>query len=70
MPKITKESYFDVQCKAQEEFESVEQAMQSNRPSENSMVEILNVNITNTKIKTIKEQQEANESKQQQKPQV
>ena len=44
--------------------------MQSNRPSENSMVEILNVNITNTKIKTIKEQQEANESKQQQKPQV
>ena len=51
MDKVTKESYFEVLCKAQEEFDNAEMAAQSNRPSENASVEILNVNVTNTKIK-------------------
>tara|TARA_Y100000114_G_scaffold157167_2_gene187684 strand:- start:7775 stop:7948 length:174 start_codon:yes stop_codon:yes gene_type:complete len=55
MSKVTKESYFEVLCKAQEEFDDAEAAALSNRPSENASVEVLNVNITNTKIKLNKE---------------
>ncbi len=69
MPKVEKESYFEVLCKAQEEFDNVEEATQSNRPSENAEVKVLNVNITDTKIKLKKEQQEA-DVEQQQKSQV
>ncbi len=69
MAKIIKESFFEVSCKAQEEFDSVELAAQSNRPSENAMVEILDVNVTNTKIKLNREQQVA-DVEQQQKSQV
>jgi len=69
MDKVTKESYFEVLCKAQEEFDNAEMAAQSNRPSENAEVEVLNVNITDTKIKLKKEQQEA-DVEQQQKSQV
>ena len=58
MAKVKKESFFEVSCKAQEEFDSVELAAQSNRPSENAMAEILDVNVTNTKIKLMEDNKE------------
>ena len=57
MDKIMKESFYEASVRIDEEFESVEQAHLSNKPSENAKVEVLDLNLQLSRIKNkLKEQ--------------
>ena len=52
-----KESFYEASVRIDEEFESVEQAHLSNKPSENAKVEVLDLNLQLSRIKNkLKEQ--------------
>ena len=60
MDKIMKESFYEASVRIDEEFESVEQAHLSNKPSENAKVEVLDLNLQLSRIKNkLKEQDES-----------
>ena len=55
-----KESFYEASVRIDEEFESVEKAHLSNKPSENAKVEVLDLNLQLSRIKNkLKEQDES-----------
>ncbi|BAQ88811.1 hypothetical protein [uncultured Mediterranean phage uvMED] len=51
MDKAIKESFYEINAKFEEEFETVEKAHSSNAPSENAKVDVLDVKLDKSRIK-------------------
>lgn len=51
MDKAIKESFYEINAKFEEEFETVEKAHLSNAPSENAKVDVLDVKLDKSRIK-------------------
>jgi|TARA_X000000950_G_C13809168_1_gene616866 hypothetical protein len=55
MSKCLKTSFYEVECKFEEEFDDVEKAHYANKPSDLATVEVLEFKLNKSKIKLIKE---------------
>lgn len=51
MSKVTKESFFEASVKFDEEFESAEIAANTNNPSDNARVTVLDLKLDKSRIK-------------------
>ena len=60
MRSVLKETFIDCNVKATENFETVQEAHDSNRPSDKALVEVLETKITSSRIKLNKATREAN----------
>tara|TARA_R110000851_G_scaffold208694_1_gene361172 strand:- start:348 stop:539 length:192 start_codon:yes stop_codon:yes gene_type:complete len=62
MSKVTKESFYEISAKFDEEFENAEVAAKSDRPSEVAKLEILDLKLQKSSIK-LKDEGENHEKK-------
>ena len=51
MDKAIKESFYEINAKFEEEFETVEKAHSSNKPSENAKVDVIDIKLEKSRVK-------------------